>query len=121
MAFCAVSGPLPNPPTTRPSCAVPIGGSNSTRLDNCCNSHINAIRTYADDCYQYCEVDNAADVQMCLDRDLGPYDANKPTFQCFNVVENQAVGGAHGRLRTPGIWAVVVLGISLASGLLSVL
>ncbi|KAF1977845.1 hypothetical protein BU23DRAFT_435644, partial [Bimuria novae-zelandiae CBS 107.79] len=86
---CAFSSLIPSPPTDLQSCAVPIGGSNSTLLDTCCNGEVNPIRTFpapdADhECYMYCTTDDAAPVQTCLEQNLGRYvKGGGQAFQCF--------------------------------------
>ena len=80
---CAPSTSIPHPPTTLSSCAVPIGGTNSSILHACCNGHINALATYSapdtaatppvivnsednDGCFLYCITDSPDLVQTCL-------------------------------------------------------
>ncbi|PSN61320.1 hypothetical protein BS50DRAFT_461224, partial [Corynespora cassiicola Philippines] len=88
---CSFSGPLPNPQTAASSCTVPIGGSNSTIIDTCCNGHVNPIQTYSfpnskEDCYMFCTTTDVQTVESCLIEKLGPYDPDQPAFQCFNAV-----------------------------------
>ncbi|EUC42629.1 hypothetical protein COCMIDRAFT_28758 [Bipolaris oryzae ATCC 44560] len=114
---CQPLSSVPPPPTTLPSCAVPIGGSNSSILDACCNGHINAIATYSapettsltprdsktpvivnsedgDDCFQYCITDSPDIVETCLAEKMQAFDKEGATgvgmFGCFNV--EKAVG-----------------------------
>jgi len=108
---------VPQPPTNLPSCAVPVGGSNSSILDACCNGHINAIATYSapdsttssssasstpvivnsednDGCFQYCITDSPDIVQSCLVQKMEEYEkegaSGMGTFGCFNT--DKAVG-----------------------------
>ncbi|CAN9451058.1 unnamed protein product [Alternaria alternata] len=108
---------VPQPPTTLPSCAVPVGGSNSSILDACCNGHINAIATYSapdtttsspstsstpvivnsednDGCFQYCITDSPDIVQSCLAQKMEEYEKDSASgmgiFGCFNT--DKAVG-----------------------------
>lgn len=108
---------VPPPPTTHPACAVPIGGSNSSILDACCNGHINAIATYSapettlsadssssapvivnsedgDDCFQYCITATPDIVRSCLAEKMQAFDKEGATgvglFGCFNT--EKAVG-----------------------------
>ncbi|KAF1832116.1 hypothetical protein BDW02DRAFT_503764 [Decorospora gaudefroyi] len=104
---------IPQPPTTLPSCAVPVGGSNSSILDACCNGHINAIATYSasdsptiivssslspaasstpivnseddDGCFQYCITDSPDIVQSCLAEKMSAYKESQTTYGCFNA------------------------------------
>lgn len=87
---------IPSPPTTLASCAVPIGGSNSTILDTCCNGHINAIATYSapntnsnaeseNGCFQFCVTDTPENVRTCLMTKFSAYDRGLSDFECFNV------------------------------------
>lgn len=87
---------IPAPPTTLASCSVPIGGSNSSILDTCCNSHINAIATYGapgsnsnapsdNGCFQFCVTDTAGYVENCLMNALSDFEEGEPIFQCFNT------------------------------------
>ena len=39
--------PIPRPPVSAASCGVPLGGSNNTILDTCCNGHVNRIVPYS--------------------------------------------------------------------------
>jgi hypothetical protein len=94
---CSFNKPIPTPPTTGPAFAVPVGGSNATILDTCCNGHINPIRTYSapdeDDCYMYCNTDSPDAVMTCLSQPqmLGAksIDANNQNWNSFNVEENR--------------------------------
>ncbi|KAI4638335.1 hypothetical protein J4E81_002427 [Alternaria sp. BMP 2799] len=108
---------VPQPPTNLPSCAVPVGGSNSSILDACCNGHINAIATYSapdsttsspsasstpvivnsednDGCFQYCITDSPDIVQSCLAQKMEEYEKEGASgmgmFGCFNT--DKAVG-----------------------------
>ncbi|KAF2256915.1 hypothetical protein BU26DRAFT_31974 [Trematosphaeria pertusa] len=115
---CAFTSGIPNPPTTSPSCAVPIGGSNSTLLDTCCNGHINPINTYSapgadDDCYQYCTTDAVNDVQGCLTQKFEAYDKNSPAFQCFNVAPVKAAESKGGRIKGAGWILRVAVGLGV--------
>ncbi|OAL50200.1 hypothetical protein IQ07DRAFT_632119 [Pyrenochaeta sp. DS3sAY3a] len=113
-----VSTPIPLPPTTLPSCAVPIGGSNSSILDACCNGHINVLATYApplntststssstntavlsdNGCFQFCTTDAVVNVQSCLAAKLGAYrqDGQGPAFECFNLGLAEGAGKGSG-------------------------
>jgi hypothetical protein len=93
---CAVSVPIPAPPTTLASCAVPVGGSNSSILDTCCNGHINAMATYSapgsssnarsdDGCFQFCVTDSPEYVEGCLTNTLGEFEKGALNFECFNT------------------------------------
>jgi hypothetical protein len=75
---------------------VPIGGSNSSILDTCCNGHINAIATYSapgsssnaradNGCFQFCVTDNPEYVEGCLTNTLGEYEKGGLMFECFNT------------------------------------
>jgi hypothetical protein len=128
MATCSYNRPLPNPPTPSAACAVPLGGSNTTLLDVCCNGHINPIRQYGapgeDECYQYCTTETVDEVIACFSRpeNLGPYDANNPTWSCYNAVEaneeNRPVfEGGVARIGI-GKAMVVILGLGLVSAVM---
>ncbi|KAF2635064.1 hypothetical protein P280DRAFT_383192, partial [Massarina eburnea CBS 473.64] len=85
---CSYTSPIPTPPTSLTSCAVPLGGSNSTLLDTCCNGEINPIRTYSvaettSDCYQYCTTNDVASVQTCLKWNMDMYGVAGESFRCF--------------------------------------
>ncbi|KAF1916957.1 hypothetical protein BDU57DRAFT_539184 [Ampelomyces quisqualis] len=95
---CAAPTSIPSPPTTLPSCAVPIGGSNSSILDTCCNAHVNAMLTYSapasasnsradNGCFQFCITDDPAYVAGCLTNTLGEYEGSALLFECFNTGE----------------------------------
>ncbi|KAF2131027.1 hypothetical protein P153DRAFT_271805, partial [Dothidotthia symphoricarpi CBS 119687] len=99
---------LPTPPTTLASCAVPVGGSNTSILDACCNGHINAIATYSapdsssnsdseNGCFQYCVTNNPQAVKTCLSEKLGMYGESGPIFECFNMadVKTGGIGGGY--------------------------
>ncbi|KAF2689791.1 hypothetical protein K458DRAFT_384426 [Lentithecium fluviatile CBS 122367] len=123
---CTFPTPLniPTPPTTSQTCAVPIGGSNTTLLDTCCNGHINPVLTYSapgssDNCYSYCTTDDAVSVQECL----GEY-MMEGAFRCFGVVAARAEGSAggfgvgSGNGRGAGAWWVkVVVGVGVLGAL----
>jgi hypothetical protein len=134
---CLPFSSIPAPPTTLPSCAVPVGGSNSSILDACCNGHINAIATYSaddteddDGCFQYCITDSPNLVQSCLAQKMEEYEKEGATgsgmFGCFNA--NKAVrqaasnegGYATGAgVRTSGSWLVqVLLGLGLVGAVI---
>ncbi|KAJ6274323.1 hypothetical protein PSV08DRAFT_263300, partial [Bipolaris maydis] len=101
---CQPISSVPPPPTTLPSCAVPIGGSNSSILDACCNGHINAIATYSapdttsltprDSTTPYCITDSPDIVETCLAEKMKAFDKEGATgigmFGCFNA--EKAVG-----------------------------
>jgi hypothetical protein len=121
---CAFNVPIPNPPTTLSACSVPLGGSNSTILDTCCNAHINPILKYgapdSSECYQYCTTDSVHAVMECLSQpeNLGAFDAENPKWSCYNVGDvrkEEAVddgygyGSGVGRVRLSK--AAVVVGI----------
>ncbi|KAF1962799.1 hypothetical protein CC80DRAFT_541950 [Byssothecium circinans] len=123
---CAYTTPIPLPPTSLTSCAVPLGGANSTLLDTCCNGEINPIRMYSgagesSDCYQYCTTSDVASVQDCLSVNMAMYGAASVGFQCFNVVAAKGVENADGG-RTGGmsgkLWMTMV-GFWALSGVLS--
>ncbi|KAF1939172.1 hypothetical protein EJ02DRAFT_514041 [Clathrospora elynae] len=95
---CQPRPSIPTPPTNLPSCALPIGGSNSSILDACCNGHINAIATYSapdgdqnneddDGCFQYCITDSPDLVQGCLAQKMEVYEKEQGAqmFECFNL------------------------------------
>ncbi|KAF2036103.1 hypothetical protein EK21DRAFT_106209 [Setomelanomma holmii] len=135
------AAPVPAPPTSLTSCAVPVGGSNSTILDVCCNSHVNSFATYAapgasnvrsdDGCFQFCTTDNPEYVSGCLTNTLGEY-ASAINFECFNVPnvkkdsgsgaggDESGYGNAAGRIGGGRIgWAMgVVVGLSLVGAVL---
>ncbi|KAH7392641.1 hypothetical protein BKA66DRAFT_412106 [Pyrenochaeta sp. MPI-SDFR-AT-0127] len=135
---CNAFSQIPAPPTTLPSCAVPIGGSNSSILDACCNGHINAIATYSDPkadanledddgCFQYCTTDSPANVEACLSQKLAEYATSGPKFECFNVnVEGVRKGGsggyssAGGRVRVKGWVMGVVLGMGFVGAVVGI-
>ncbi|EOA91090.1 hypothetical protein ACJQWK_11353 [Exserohilum turcicum] len=121
--FCQPVTSIPQPPTTHPSCAVPIGGSNSSILDACCNGHINTIATYSapetasspgsatskpvivnsednDDCFQYCITDSPDIVQSCLAEKMAAFEkesaSGKGMFGCFNVQKARSARRATG-------------------------
>ncbi|KAL6710743.1 hypothetical protein ACN47E_007800 [Coniothyrium glycines] len=110
---------IPTPPTTLSSCAVPIGGSNSSILDACCNGHINAITTYSapdadtnseddDGCFQYCVTDSPAMVQSCLTQNMEIYQKKEgvQAFECFNVDAVKKSGGrSEGEYNSAGVRA----------------
>ena len=121
---------IPSPPTALSACAVPIGGSNSSILDTCCNGHINAIATYgapgstsnarADDgCFQFCVTDSPDLVEGCLVNTLGEYSKGEPIFQCFNTAaavkkdEGSGYGSSGVRVKAGGMgWTVgIMLGL----------
>ncbi|KAF2727133.1 hypothetical protein EJ04DRAFT_506233 [Polyplosphaeria fusca] len=127
MSTCTFTTPLPNPPTTLPSCSVPIGSSNSTILDTCCNSEVNPIRSYGapdggPDCYMFCTTDTVQTVEECLRQNLGMYEKDAPQFECFNVGVGvqKAESGAGGREGTGkrGRWVVLGLAIVFAVGMM---
>ncbi|KAF2711997.1 hypothetical protein K504DRAFT_346410, partial [Pleomassaria siparia CBS 279.74] len=105
---------IPQPATNAPSCSVPIGGSNSTIFDSCCNSHINLIQTDSTSCYLFCTTDSVADVENCLNSKLGPYNKQRQTFQCFN--ETAKEGGSE-RIRL-GKGILVIMGLGLAASIM---
>jgi hypothetical protein len=93
---CSTPSQIPSPPTTLSSCAIPIGGSNSSILDVCCNGHINAMATYSspgsssnaradDGCFQFCVTDTPEYVAGCLTNTLGEFEKGGLMFECFNV------------------------------------
>ncbi|KAH8698092.1 hypothetical protein GQ44DRAFT_832288 [Phaeosphaeriaceae sp. PMI808] len=98
---------VPSPPTNLASCAIPIGGSNSSILDTCCNGHINAMATYSapgsnsnarsdNGCFQFCVTDTPELVQGCLINTLGEYAKGAPVFECFNVGNVKKDSGSSG-------------------------
>jgi hypothetical protein len=105
---CSAPSQIPSPPTTLSSCAIPIGGSNSSILDVCCNGHINAMATYSapgsssnakadDGCFQFCVTDNPEYVAGCLTNTLGEFEKGGLMFECFNVpgTKKERDGGAY--------------------------
>ncbi|RMZ74279.1 argininosuccinate lyase [Pyrenophora seminiperda CCB06] len=108
---CAPSTSIPHPPTTLSSCAVPIGGSNSSILHACCNGHINALATYSapdttstsssssstppvivnsednDGCFLYCITDSPSLVQTCLKQKMDEENVagEGDGFACFEA------------------------------------
>ncbi|CAA9959927.1 hypothetical protein PTMSG1_03335 [Pyrenophora teres f. maculata] len=110
---CAPSTSIPHPPTTLSSCAVPIGGQNSSILHACCNGHINALATYSapdttssstssssappvivnsednDGCFLYCITDSPSLVQTCLKQKMDEEEAGSARegegFACFEA------------------------------------
>ncbi|KAF2005165.1 hypothetical protein P154DRAFT_425271 [Amniculicola lignicola CBS 123094] len=126
MSSCASNPQIPNPPsTTTTTCAVRLGGSNSTILDACCNSHINGFKSYpapgsSKDCYQYCETNDPDAVERCfsLPSNFGPYDKERPDFQCFNAVNGTgSTGDAIGRGR-PGWGMMSILAMGLVGSVI---
>ncbi|KAF2016948.1 hypothetical protein BU24DRAFT_140993 [Aaosphaeria arxii CBS 175.79] len=118
---CTFTSPIPNPPTTTTStCAVPLGGSNSTYLDVCCNGHINPITTYGSpgdsaECYMYCTTDNWSEVSRCLEGKFaegggGGDGKGGPSFACFNAVDG-ASGSGGGSVRVNSMWAWMGVGV----------
>ena len=131
---------IPQPPTTLPSCAVPVGGSNSSILDACCNGHINAIATYSaddseddDGCFQYCITDSPNIVQSCLAQKMAEYEKGGSTgtagmYGCFNA--DKAVRQASGSgneggyatgagVRIGGSWAMTfMLGLGVVGAVM---
>ncbi|KAH3963176.1 hypothetical protein HBI65_175650 [Parastagonospora nodorum] len=130
------STPITAPPTTLTSCAVPIGGSNSSILDTCCNGHINAMATYSapgsssnarsgNGCFQFCVTDDPDFVSGCLTNTLGEYEKDTLNFECFNVgsakKDRSASGGAYesGGERVAVRWSVTVfLGLGFVGAVL---
>ncbi|KAF2658355.1 hypothetical protein K491DRAFT_676404 [Lophiostoma macrostomum CBS 122681] len=122
-ASCNYDRPIPNPPTTSTACSVPIGGSNTTILDTCCNGHINPFKQYGapgeDTCYQYCTTQAGVDVQNCLRNKLGNgTDDTSPLFMCYNVVEGKGTSNdyegtavrTHGKMSVGMVlWASLVV------------
>lgn len=112
---CAPFSQIPTPPTTLASCAVPVGGSNSSILDACCNGHINAITTYSapdedtnsednDGCFQYCVTDSADIVRGCLAEKMEAYEKGMSMFECFNVASVRKGGNSEdGSYRSLGV------------------
>jgi hypothetical protein len=90
---CTYNNPPPNPPTSQAACAVPMGGSNQTIIDTCCNGHINPIVNYGApgeaDCWQYCTTDDPNTVQSCLEQNMGIYNPSNPRFACYNAVSSK--------------------------------
>ncbi|EDU48720.1 hypothetical protein PtrSN002B_005628 [Pyrenophora tritici-repentis] len=107
---CAPSTSIPHPPTTLSSCAVPIGGQNSSILHACCNGHINALATYSapdttstssssstppvivnsednDGCFLYCITDSPSLVQTCLKQKMDEAEIAREgeSFACFEA------------------------------------
>ncbi|KAH7398666.1 hypothetical protein DE146DRAFT_498333 [Phaeosphaeria sp. MPI-PUGE-AT-0046c] len=93
--MACTASPVPAPPTSLPACAIPIGGSNTTILDTCCNGHINAMATYSapgsssnaksdNGCFQYCVTDSPDYVAGCLTNTLGEFESSV-VFECFNT------------------------------------
>ncbi|KAF2829970.1 hypothetical protein CC86DRAFT_391998 [Ophiobolus disseminans] len=124
---------IPSPPTALSSCAVPVGGSNSSILDMCCNSHVNAVATYGppgsnsntrteDGCFQFCVTDEPDVVQGCLTNTLREYAKGDPILKCFNVAtakkDTGATEGGYGsagtRVRASGVGWVMGTVLSLA-------
>lgn len=108
---------LPTPPVTVQACAVPLGGSNSTLLDTCCNGHINPIRTYSapnssDDCYMYCTTDDALSVQECLSEYM-----KEGAFQCFGVTVRRAGSGGKSTLGRGSWWMKFAIGVGVLGAL----
>jgi hypothetical protein len=133
---------IPNPPTALAACAVPIGGSNSSILDTCCNGHVNAIATYGppgstsntrseDGCFQFCTTDQPDLVQGCLINTLGEYEKGDPIFECFNVASakkdtgaaESGYGNAGVRVGARGVgWVMaLVLGLSFVGATMGTL
>ncbi|KAF2272841.1 uncharacterized protein EI97DRAFT_197610 [Westerdykella ornata] len=126
---CTFTTPIPTPPTTLPSCALPLGHSNTTLLDTCCNGHINPVTTYAapgapDACYQFCTTEDVRGVMACLGapENLGESGEGTATerWRCFNVVEREVkkegvYGSGAGRVNERGLGVggvvVVLLGV----------
>ncbi|KAF2848800.1 hypothetical protein T440DRAFT_147308 [Plenodomus tracheiphilus IPT5] len=114
---------IPTPPTLLPSCAVPVGGSNSSILDACCNGHINAISIYSspdadpnsednDGCFQFCVTDSPDMVRGCLTEKMKAYEEGENMFQCFNTRSTKMTRGgyASGASAKGGLgWTVGVL------------
>ncbi|KAI8934782.1 hypothetical protein NX059_008469 [Plenodomus lindquistii] len=103
---CQPFATIPAPPTGLPSCAVPVGGSNSSILDACCNGHINAISTYSspdadtnsednDGCFQFCVTDSPDMVRSCLAEKMEAYQADESMFQCFNTGSQKMTRGGY--------------------------
>jgi len=112
---CSFSGPIPKPTTTAASCAVPLGNDNSTILDTCCNGHINVIKSFGaldveDNCYLYCTTDLVDDVEGCLSENLGLYNNNHQTYQCFDGVVGKMAESRGTKLRL-GKWIIVMMGL----------
>jgi hypothetical protein len=115
---CTYNKPFPNPQTAGAACSVPIGGSNTTLLDTCCNGHINPVQKYGapgeDECYQFCTTDEVVDVMACLTINLGEFDADNPTWACFNYAGAKSKSGSEydsgvGRVKVGKMMATVVL------------
>jgi hypothetical protein len=135
---CAPFTTIPQPPTLLPACAVPVGGSNSSILDACCNGHINAIATYSaddseddDGCFQYCITDSPDIVQSCLAQKMQEYEKDGSSgvgggmYGCFNADKavRQTGGSGSGNeggyatgagVRVGGSWVMsFLLGLSV--------
>ncbi|KAH7075920.1 hypothetical protein BKA63DRAFT_310934 [Paraphoma chrysanthemicola] len=129
---CAAVTQIPAPPTAVTACAVPVGGSNSTILEACCNSHINGFATYAapgagnarsdDGCFQFCTTDSPDYVSGCLTNTLGEYESSTLMFECFNVAnvkkDNGAgasgYGNAAGSIAAGRSWAMgIIVGLTM--------
>lgn len=117
---------IPSPPTTYSSCAVPIGGSNSSILDACCNGEINAISTYSspntntnseddDGCFQFCITSSPNTVKTCLQDNLEEYESGIAIFECFNT-DSARKAGSVGGYRNTGVrkglsWTIVTVSV----------
>jgi hypothetical protein len=120
---CTFNSPIPNPQTSLPACSVPIGFSNSTILDTCCNSEVNPIRSYGapdggPSCYQYCTTDDVQAVEQCLQQNLGAYEVGQPQFQCFNVAVGVKKAENGGARIGGGRWVFVLMTAGFVWGLL---
>jgi hypothetical protein len=133
--------PIPAPPTSSLSCAVPLGGSNTTILDSCCNGHINRIIPYSttpdrngtylvpNGCYLFCtpEADAMEDVKTCLAGLLEDKKEGEKGFECFDAKERKSSLGMEGynsaaAAQMRGAWvAWGVFGLGLLGTLVGVL
>ncbi|PVH98375.1 hypothetical protein DM02DRAFT_615868 [Periconia macrospinosa] len=121
MASCTYTTLFPPPPTNLPSCAVPLGGSNSTILDSCCNGEVNLIRTYSgpgvsNDCYQYCNTADVKSVQNCLSQNMNMYGVVGPGFQCFNAVEGRGVENSGTKFGVGAKWIFMIWAVGFILG-----
>lgn len=129
---CNFSKPIPNPPTYTAACAVPIGGSNGTIFDTCCNGHINSIQNYGQEdddegnCYQYCNTNAVDAVMACLSQpqNLGPMDPNNEKWKCFNVEaggsrKQSDYESAGMRLKGVGKWTMFVMGLGVIATMMN--
>jgi len=107
---------------------VPVGGSNSSILDACCNGHINAISTYSspeadtnsedsDGCFQFCVTNSPDMVRECLAEKMKAYKEEGNMFQCFRTGGTKVTrrSYASGASKIGGYWPMCV---SLGLGVL---